>query len=253
MEFFSIITLIVTLIAISLLSSLFAAGLFFLLKILQKKFGNRLFIVLTSVIVLSICSLLLPLEALGLLIFFITFAVVYSLTKQQNMIIMLIWLTVYFIIVQLTLSAVSIINESHSESSRMVKCASNLKQLGVALFMYTESNSGHFPDKDGDAGLAMLWQQHYVKDYNIYLCPSTSDSISKYGPVKSSYIYHGGFTTSEPEKTILMEDKLGNHRGYRNCLYCNAVVRGINDPNYRRTIEVQESVLKRLLKLLGWR
>ncbi len=249
MVFFYIITLIMTIIAIALLGSLLAGGLFYLLKIIQKKLGNRLFVVLTSAIILGICSLLVPLEALGLLIFFIALATVYYLTRQQDIIIILVWLALYFVIVQLTLSAVSIINESYSESSRKVKCASNLKQLGVALFMYSEDNNGHFPDRDGDAGLEMLWQQHYVTDYNIYLCPSTSDSAPKSGSVKSSYIYYGGFTFNPTEKNIVMEDKPGNHKGYRNCLYSGTHVKGYSDPNYRKTVPVQLSVIKRLFRL----
>jgi hypothetical protein len=57
-------------------------------------------------------------------------------------------------------------------------------------------------------------QRNYLIDYNVYLCPSTSNSAPNSGPVKSSYIYHGGLTTSMPETTILMEDKRGNHKGY---------------------------------------
>ncbi|MCF6175521.1 MAG: hypothetical protein L3J71_07125 [Victivallaceae bacterium] len=241
-------TLIVTLIAISLLGSLFAGALFYLLKILQKKIGNKLFIVLTSAMMLGICSLLVPVEALFLLIFFIALAAVYYLTRQQDIIIILVWLTVYFIIAQLTLTAVSIINDSCGESSQMVKCASNLKRLGVALFMYSEDNNGHFPDKDGDAGLDMLRQQNYLTDYNVYLCPSTSDSTPASGPVKSSYIYHGGLTFNPTEKNILMEDKPGNHNGYRNRLYCNATVNGYSDPNYRDP--VKEPIIKRLINWL---
>jgi hypothetical protein len=242
-----------TLIAMSLLVSLFAGGLFYLLKIIQKKLGNRLFVILIAAMILFICSLLIPLKALGLLIFFVALATVYYLTRQQDIIIILVWLAVYFVIVQLALIAISIINDSHSESNLRVKCASNLKQFGVALFMYAEDNNGYFPDKDGDAGLEMLRQQNYLTDDNVYLCPSTSDLTPASDSVKSSYIYHGGFAFNPTKKNIVMEDKPGNHKGYSNYLYCNGVVKGYSDPNYRKTVIVQEPVFKCLLRWFGWR
>ena len=131
-----------------------------------------------------------------------------------------------------------------------INCMSNLKQLGTALYTYASVNNDYFPDRDGDAGLDMLRQQNYLTDYGIYLCPATSDSTPKSGLVKSSYIYHGGLTTSAPEKTILMEDKPGNHKGYRNYLYCNGAVKGIKDPNYHDPSK--DIVIKYLFRLLGW-
>ena len=101
------------------------------------------------------------------------------------------------------------VNSYPREYSQRISCASNLKIIGTYLYMYAEDNNGHFPDKDGDAGLDMLRQQDYLTDYYVYLCPSTSDSVSKSGLVKSSYIYHGGLTTSAPENTILAKDKPG--------------------------------------------
>ncbi len=136
------------------------------------------------------------------------------------------------------------------EKSRRISCMSNLKQLGTCLYMYAEANNGHFPDRDGDAGLDMLRQQNYLTDYDTYLCPSTSDSAPKSGSVKSSYIYYGGFTTAAPEKTILMEDKPGNHKDYRNYLYCGMWVQGLKDPNYHDPSK--DIVIKYLLRLLGW-
>lgn len=100
------------------------------------------------------------------------------------------------------------------------------------MFMYAGDNNGHFPDKDGEGGFEMLRAHNYLSDYAIYLCPSTMDMEPETGSVKSSYIYHGGLTTSSPPETILAEDKKNNHLGYKNYLYCNGTVKGVKDPNY---------------------
>ena len=69
--------------------------------------------------------------------------------------------------------------------------------------------------------------------------------------MKSSYIYYGGLTTASPEKTILAQDRPGNHKGYSNYLYCGMWVKGISDPNYRDP--AKEPMIKRLFRLFGWR
>jgi uncharacterized protein DUF1559 len=137
------------------------------------------------------------------------------------------------------------------ESARRISCASNLKQIGTCLEMYATDNNGHFPHKDGDAGFEMLVEQNYLSDHAFYLCPSTMDSESQTEQLKSSYIYHGGLTTSSPEKTILAQDRLGNHKGYSNYLYCGMWVKGINDPNYHDP--AKEPIIRRLFRLFRWR
>lgn len=60
-----------------------------------------------------------------------------------------------------------------------VSCKNNLKQLGLALRVYVEGQSilGHpYPAESGASFLAYLYQNGYQDDFNIYLCPATTDS-----------------------------------------------------------------------------
>lgn len=62
------------------------------------------------------------------------------------------------------------------EQARRTACKNNLKQLGLSLLMYSSEYSGSFPTGKGShlADLTMLWSTGYVKDPNIYECPSAS-------------------------------------------------------------------------------
>ena len=62
------------------------------------------------------------------------------------------------------------------EQARRTSCKSNLKQLGLALLMYSNDFGGPFPSgtptRLGD--MTLLWSQGYAKDPNVFECPSAS-------------------------------------------------------------------------------
>ncbi len=62
------------------------------------------------------------------------------------------------------------------EQARRTACKSNLKQLGLALLMYSNDYSGTFPTGQGSrlADLTILWARGYAKDPNVFECPSAS-------------------------------------------------------------------------------
>lgn len=82
------------------------------------------------------------------------------------------------------------------ESARQVQCASNLKQIGLAINMYASDNGGNFPTGgDGSLGttadvtttaaqerfsLGKLFDQ-YVTDRKVFKCPSDSSVLDTAG------------------------------------------------------------------------
>jgi len=62
------------------------------------------------------------------------------------------------------------------EQARRTSCKSNLKQLGLAMLMYSNDFGGPFPCGQGSvlADLVILYRQGYAKDPNVFECPSAS-------------------------------------------------------------------------------
>ena len=64
------------------------------------------------------------------------------------------------------------------EMARRTVCMSNLKQMGIALILYTDDNDGWLPktfDATGN-GAWYLNLNYYLKNENIFLCPSFKDA-----------------------------------------------------------------------------
>lgn len=62
------------------------------------------------------------------------------------------------------------------EQARRTSCKSNLKQLGLGLLMYSNDYDASFPKGRGShlADITLLWAEGYVKDPNVFVCPSAS-------------------------------------------------------------------------------
>lgn len=60
------------------------------------------------------------------------------------------------------------------EKARRINCKANLRQIGVALRMYTGENNAEFPKEDGDNGLQYLITNEYLIDAGVYVCQSTA-------------------------------------------------------------------------------
>ena len=59
------------------------------------------------------------------------------------------------------------------ENAKRTKCLSNVRQLGIALQLYTESHEGRVPPRDYDAGA--IWVDRlepYYKDRRLLRCPT---------------------------------------------------------------------------------
>ncbi|MGB2661637.1 MAG: type II secretion system protein [Candidatus Omnitrophota bacterium] len=98
-----------------------------------------------------------------------------------------------------------------------VICAGNLRELGLALYIYAREHEGRFPGK-----VKTLYDEGYLSDEKLLDCPSTRETGSLESP---DYIYAAGLTIKSPSQEALVWDKAKNHEGKgRNVLYLNGVV-----------------------------
>ena len=87
------------------------------------------------------------------------------------------------------------------EKARRVNCAGNLKQIGLALLMYSGEFGGFFPNEDdpytaaagGDNNfnLALLNSGAYLQDGKVYGCPSSKTPQEVSGTSNYAYIGSG--------------------------------------------------------------
>ena len=118
------------------------------------------------------------------------------------------------------------------EQANRVKCASNMRQLGQAMFIYASVNAGAFPDRV-DKLLSYIGSANFV-------CPSSDDSPAAgqtpqiqantlYAGGHLSYVYVGAglSTTSGPgtvSTTVVLYEPLSNHKEGVNVLYADGSV-----------------------------
>ena len=99
------------------------------------------------------------------------------------------------------------------EKARRINCTNNLKQLGLAIRMYSQEYAERFPDKAGTTGLEMLRSGGYLENCKMYTCPSTTDTISDGtnlgGNSQVSYVYAGGMNESSSVDSALARDYAG--------------------------------------------
>lgn len=89
------------------------------------------------------------------------------------------------------------------EAARSISCTSNLKQMGMALFMYAGDHGGNWPipagaiewDETNNPAIEHGWMQQlypYTKNRQLFHCPSDSDSdYSYFLSVRAAYVAAG--------------------------------------------------------------
>ena len=90
-------------------------------------------------------------------------------------------------------------------------CASNLRQIALAMKQYAEDNDGRFPPDFG------AFYPGYVDHPKIFSCPakpSRWEEIQRIGrirPEHTSYVYVSGLNGADPAGCILAYCRLGSH------------------------------------------
>lgn len=98
-----------------------------------------------------------------------------------------------------------------------VMCANNLRDIGLAMYIYAREHEGRFP-----AELRTLYDEHYLSDERILDCPATNTRGTLDSP---EYVYAPGATVKSSSAEPLVRDEGKNHsQGWRNTLYVNGNV-----------------------------
>ncbi len=126
-------------------------------------------------------------------------------------------LIVVFLIVSLTIFlAFPFIGRIHARWEKGA-CAGNMREIGMALYVYARENRGKFPPS-----LKTLYDEQYLADARFMDCPGTKHAGT---PEDPDYIYTAGLSVKDPSREVLVRDKGENHTGGgENLLYVNGDV-----------------------------
>jgi prepilin-type processing-associated H-X9-DG protein len=138
------------------------------------------------------------------------------------------------LIVLLVLILLPPLNRAREQNNR-VKCASNMRQIGQAIFIYASVNGGQFPDR--------LDKLLPYTGSNVFVCPSCDDTPAPGATpqIQASNLYAGGHlsyayagagmnTMNGPgalSTTPVLYEPLSAHRDGINVLYADGSVQFI--------------------------
>ena len=124
-------------------------------------------------------------------------------------------LLVFVTVIIIGIIMLPFINYSRAKMERTV-CADNLRQVGLALYIYAREHGGSFPEK-----LDTLYEEQYLSDARLMDCPASKQIGTIENP---DYVYSPGLSVRDLSSKHLFEDKPENHLGGINVLYVNANV-----------------------------
>jgi hypothetical protein len=119
------------------------------------------------------------------------------------------------------------------EKSRRVSCASNLRNIGMALRVYAADADELYPPEDNATGLDRLVQQNYIKSMKIFTCPTAKTPPGTSPTLEDAhldYVYRGGLSEKDSgAETAMAADRIQtpNHKGFGNVLFVLGDVHGV--------------------------
>ncbi|MFT5128591.1 MAG: prepilin-type processing-associated H-X9-DG protein [Rhodothermales bacterium] len=101
------------------------------------------------------------------------------------------------------------------ERPRRINCAGNLKQIGLALMMYSGEFDGYFPNNTANGtNFNLLNKNGYLTDGKVYGCPSKRKLRTTANASNYRYIGSGlSDDKDEPMINSIAYDGSGNHPG----------------------------------------
>jgi prepilin-type N-terminal cleavage/methylation domain-containing protein/prepilin-type processing-associated H-X9-DG protein len=114
------------------------------------------------------------------------------------------------------------------EKARRIACASNLKQIGLAVRMYSQEYSEKFPTPAASAVIAyeMLRSGGYLENTKVFLCPSTPYTNTATQISYTSYQYATGLTEASNVDSGVAADKDSDHSKFGNILFIDGHISG---------------------------
>lgn len=139
------------------------------------------------------------------------------------------------------------LNRAREQANR-VKCASNMRQIGLAIMMYSnQERNGAFPDS-----FDKVVKAGFVNNGDVFVCPSSNDTdagnttqqiiAGLHGSGHDSYTYIGsGIDNKADGNTVVLYEPPGNHRpDGGNFLFADGHVEFLPKPRAQKIIaEIQ--------------
>ena len=130
------------------------------------------------------------------------------------------------------------------EVARQESCINNMKQIGLACYMYSQDNNGNLPDK----GLESLFPD-YIADSRVFICPQAEHSSSEIDSDGLEvrvvdYGYVKGLKMADNPGLIVAYDKELWHQDNRCVLFLDGHVEIMNENDFQQKLEETKGLMK---------
>jgi len=129
-------------------------------------------------------------------------------------------LSVVLCLIALAIAASIMVYAGSRGAAKRTICLNNLKNLGLAMQMYSLDNDGWFPPS---LGLDAL--DTYVKNRDVFRCPAESRHREVAGEFTTDYIYRAGLSNEDPAGELVAADDEPRHQRGANMLSVDGAAR----------------------------